>query len=228
MSKKTLTIGIAGYARTGKDTFADLVTEMVGSCELTARFKFAEMVRRECARLYPHLAADMWTEDPSKKEIIREKLLEVGAGYRDKNPNVWIEHLAEIVPYAEEPIRLIPDARYLNEVKWILDNGGIVVLLHRDKTGPLNQEEHRMTSKLYDSRTNPFAAMSNFRPYYWGYELTAVSHLAPEIRREREKQNILATIPELEKWCQIKKQKDDLANDLIYKSAINQRKTELA
>jgi len=58
---------------------------------------------------------------------------------------IWIKRLAaEIERWSagkEDPRIVITDVRYLNEVQWIIENGGVVYRIVRPGYGPANTEE---------------------------------------------------------------------------------------
>jgi len=198
MANEKLLLGVGGFGRYGKDTFAALIEGMVREGVSVRRYKFADCVREECRGKCEELGIDPWTEDPVDKETIRPWLVEVGVGRRDEDPNYWIKKLAESLAKDSGPgIQVITDLRYINEVKWVLDNGGICTLLHRRGCEPLNAEEALQTAKLYTTKDNPFAYRPNFRPYWWTHEILQKTHLKEETKCKREAGNILQSIPEL-------------------------------
>lgn len=219
MSKQLL-IAVAGYGRTGKDTFAELIKEACVEGTPIRTYKFADRVREECAGECEALGIDPWTEDPAEKELIRPFMIETGAGRREEDPRYWITALERTLAADQEPgIRIITDARYTNEVDWVLGQRGVVVLLHRRNYGPLNAEEGLHTSGLY-SPACPQSYRPGFRRYWWTHELEQLSSIPASRKREQERRNLCATLPELGPYLPVP---DSLKMDWEYQEYLRKR-----
>lgn len=77
---------------------------------------FADEVRRELCRLDPLVEFDRLCHDYTYKAKYRKELVEIGNGYRQDNPGIWVEkHYATLKKWNEEnngKIVCIPDMRY--------------------------------------------------------------------------------------------------------------------
>lgn len=105
-------VAIAGKAGAGKNAFAAELESVLAERGIwTTQVAFAEGVKRELFELY-----GLRKEDPGG----REKLIEIGDGRRQADPDYWVRAMAERVdslrPYGVVP--LITDMRYLNELEW--------------------------------------------------------------------------------------------------------------
>lgn len=81
---------------------------------------------------FSHEEMDYWkrkTEIPSNLKItVREALINIGDGFRQISPDVWIRLFEND---CKDKNVLVPDARYLNEVQYVKNHGGIAILLYR-------------------------------------------------------------------------------------------------
>lgn len=194
MTDQALLLAAGGYGRVGKDTFAELVKEVVRPDVEVRVYKFADRLREECAEIFKEkgLNLDPWTEDPDEKLKVRPWLIDLGAGKRTDDPAYWIKAVRDKFESEGEfkGIRIIADLRYVNEANWILDRKGYPIIISRLGYGPLNEEEKMNTSLLYDTK-HPIAYNPRLRRYWWTHELHGESYLQPAVRREREKKNIV-------------------------------------
>ena len=111
--EKELILGIGGYAKSGKDTLANLLVEGYGF----ERHAFADALKR----YHPE---------------IREIQQGLGNGVRDNvADNTWVRVVME-TPHG--PRLAIPDTRFPNESDAIHRNGGYVVRIDREGIGPVN------------------------------------------------------------------------------------------
>lgn len=126
-------VGVAGFARTGKDT----LVQQIG----WPRAAFADELKADLHTAVTGLGLDV--NDPAHKEMARPLMVEYGRLGRKANPDVWISRL--FLP----PVRAaIADLRYVNEARWVIRQGGLVVRLHREGYGPANEEEAESFAEL--------------------------------------------------------------------------------
>ena len=115
-------IGIAGKKRSGKDTAAKYIKELLGpQCQI---LHFADALKLEVA----DVCLVSLKEIEENKEIFRPMLQWWGTEFRkkyQKDETYWIEKLDEkIIP---NWINIIADVRFPEEVDYIKRNGGIVI-----------------------------------------------------------------------------------------------------
>lgn len=139
-------IGIAGYARCGKDTFAEIAKNILSkNGYFPVRIAFADELKEEVSTMLSisGFKASAYDEDVNNKKFIRPLLVWWGCQRRHESENglYWVR-LAEqqvkhfIASHLEIPIDkivfLVSDVRFLNEVDWIKkDLGGIVIHIKR-------------------------------------------------------------------------------------------------
>ena len=147
-------IGIAGFARTGKDSLASMLKPLLEEdsykCKISS---FAHHLKKDLdSFLQLRLGISAFTEDPKEKEIIRPLLVCWGTEVvRNKiNKDHWIQKMSSTCAvnklYGAKTI--IPDVRFQNEVEWIHSLDGATIYIERKGVGPVNSDEEKYTKKL--------------------------------------------------------------------------------
>jgi hypothetical protein len=125
-------IGISGAARSGKDTFGDLLIEILQDSGIKCvKNSFANELKLEVRDfLQDKLGIDSFTQDDKEKKIIRPMLVTWGTEIRRAlDPDVWIKSVEKNLDlYA---VNIITDVRFKNEQDWIKSYGGKSVFLSR-------------------------------------------------------------------------------------------------
>lgn len=135
-------IGICGYARVGKDTAAEGLKNF-------EKFSFATNLKDEVNIMLNSVLldeVDMFEEEDKMKW--REFLVFWGALRRRQAADYWVRMLDFQLKMSPFKNKVITDVRYLNEVRYILDNGGYIIRLHRPGYKPANEEEHMSFAKI--------------------------------------------------------------------------------
>ena len=143
-------IGIAGFARSGKDSLAQILSTLLDHCKITS---FAYYLKKDIdSFLQSRLNISAFTENPKEKEIIRPLLVCWGTKViRDKiDKEYWIRkmHNVRVIHRSQGIKTIIPDVRFENEVKWIHSLGGTTIYIEREGVGPINDDEEKYTKKL--------------------------------------------------------------------------------
>lgn len=145
-------IGLAGFARAGKDTVGEILADDYGY----ERRAFADKLRQLAWSIWPHwaqLVADIGYERAKEAEPnIRRDLVALGAGARVVlSPDVWLDaclpHRGSVGVVGQPPT-VVTDVRYPNEAQRIIDLGGAVIYIWRPGIGPANHEEERSITAL--------------------------------------------------------------------------------
>lgn len=133
----TRLVGIAGLARSGKDTLAQ------GFVKLGyRRVAFADALK-EATALIANEPSHLYFGEASKEEhtealgMTRRKALQsVGKAVRDcLGPQTWVNRVLRDWHLCGRYPMVISDLRYPNEAQAILLNGGTVVRVHREGSG---------------------------------------------------------------------------------------------
>jgi hypothetical protein len=118
-------IALCGPAQCGKTSIANALSSAIG---LPVE-SFAKPLKK---------MADLVCVPGSSKSDRREVLVAIGRHYRHHNPNHWIDSLiSRLSPEGA----IIDDVRYANEIRRILELGGIVFHIRREGVFPANDEE---------------------------------------------------------------------------------------
>ena len=138
-------IGLAGYAQSGKDTFASILVEKYGF----TRLAFADKVRELALEIRPSLRTPYGVEDwdeLKKEESVRELLQDLGLGVRKViDSHTWIDLVMEQIIDTEQNV-VITDVRFPNEVAAIKAAGGEVGRISRPGVVAVNDHisEHAL------------------------------------------------------------------------------------
>lgn len=169
-------IGLAGYARAGKDTLGDALVEHAGFTKFAFADKLRELVEAidpwvlsypptqtpvvgktlasgpVTAHRYSHLI-DLYGYERAKAEYpeVREWLQVIGAHVRNVlGKDVWVDALFNSPEFQAAERRVITDVRYPNEAAAIAADGGIVLRVVRSGVGPANDHESEHALDEYD------------------------------------------------------------------------------
>lgn len=151
-------IGLAGYARSGKDEVAKVLVEKYGF----KRVAFADPIREFAQRVNPILTSGTrlnemihefgWNIAKSNNET-RRLLQEIGVTARDMfGPNFWVDiALRNMSIYSENIV--ISDVRFKNEIAAIKQLNGQVWRVIRQGVGPVNDHisEKDIDSAYFDA-----------------------------------------------------------------------------
>lgn len=128
-------IGIGHQKQVGKDTAA-LALQNLG---IAQKISFADALYEICWILLPDFKEKRYYDEDGerKKELlsnemtVREFLIHISQNLKSilKDDNIWTKIVAEKARNYRNVV--IPDVRYPEEIKWIHEEGGIVVKLVR-------------------------------------------------------------------------------------------------
>jgi len=148
-------IGIAGNARSGKDTVGHMIRDICLSQGKNAKVvSFAAALRDELDSFcMTQLGISAHTTDDLEKKIIRPLLVCWGTEIRRAQAeNYWIEALKQSMN-DEKTYYIITDLRFSNELHWIKKNCGVTIYLDRASIAPANhyeKENNAILEKLVD------------------------------------------------------------------------------
>ena len=146
-------VGIAGYARTGKDTFGSILIKELKNAGLSAKKLSLAFELKSALDSFLTQKFDIsaFTEDPKEKNFIRPLLICYGTDLmRKKDPKYWIKKLQKTIDINNNHgiISVVSDIRFVNEADWLKDNGGILTHLKRDGIVPADKNEERNDTLL--------------------------------------------------------------------------------
>ena len=156
-------LGIAGNARSGKDTFCELFSNYVLENGLISRrVAFADQMKAE---LYDfcqeNFGFSSFTEDKEQKDILRPIFVAYGCAKRKlSNGLYWVNKVDATVNSLKKgdlvDICVITDVRFkeqdFDESDWLIKKGGDLLFLEREENGsiipPANNYEKDNNKKL--------------------------------------------------------------------------------
>lgn len=162
MNGRPALVGLIGYKRSGKDTFAAVLSEEFDF----ARVAFADPLKRQALVLNPiigrpalpgnaHPATDVrlrevidalgWERAKDFVPGVRETLQSLGDAIRSEDPDFFVDRAQEAWT-ADEGRVVVTDVRQPNEAEAIQNDGGI--LLRITRPGLANLDDHHTEHDL--------------------------------------------------------------------------------
>lgn len=141
MSRPPL-IGIAGKARSGKDTVASFLVASLGGYV----YSFTDPIRGMLKQLNIDMADPFW--QGRKEQVIpaigvspRRMMQTLGTEWGREliNPNLWLL-MAHQRLLQHGPGMIVTDVRFENEATWVRNAGGLIIHVHRPNAAGV--EEH--------------------------------------------------------------------------------------
>lgn len=135
-------LGIVGYGRSGKDTFADYVVE---ACpDLCTKIAFADPIKADlaaCLKRYDDVHRRHYG-DPAPKEIVRQAFITHGTRVGNRiYSQMWVDETFERMSKITTPMTVVTDVRRLVEADALRKRGAFLVELYREGVGPADITE---------------------------------------------------------------------------------------
>jgi hypothetical protein len=164
---KSFILGIAGYARCGKNSMARAISKvLVEKGILVKEYAFASELKKELNPLTTlNLGISTFTEDNKEKKIIRPLLICWGTQvWRELDEDHWVKKVDQVIKNDPLPhVAIITDVRFPNESSWVKENNGFVLHLSRTVNNQLIE-----AGSLDETKYDPLVkAMSDYC-YEWG------------------------------------------------------------
>jgi hypothetical protein len=193
-------IGIGGVARSGKDSFANNLLDILKENKFNAiKSSLAEPLKHDCKEfISSKLGLDVWTDKTEEKAIFREMLVWYGKVKRQQSEGqYWTNLLTKRVEMAAPEICIVPDVRYLqypeDEVFWLKKkmNGILIHIERKDINGdivpPANMDE-----SINDKLIKDNADYSVVWPTYAPDDLSSLANEVKKVYHEFIEKNIYA------------------------------------
>lgn len=166
-------IGILGKARSGKDTFAEMLAKELFNLtrQRYVLMAFAHELKIKVQKDFDMSYEQLWGEDKEKPDLRyakrlkgfssnpidywspREILQSYGEFYRSIDYNFWVNHLFEIIDDKEYKNVIITDVRYTNEADIVMDKGGNLIKMIRDTDNNIHGQNHISEIELDNCNT---------------------------------------------------------------------------
>jgi len=134
----TKVIGVAGFARSGKDTFVKVATNiLLNNGYSVTKLAFADDLKNDIDDwLKDKYGISAWTNNLEEKNLIRPFLVAHGCGKRTQTQGkYWVDKINRRIELSiQSPIKnhvfFVSDVRFPNEAKWVHEswNGWLVHL----------------------------------------------------------------------------------------------------
>lgn len=155
-------IGFCGFARTGKNTAANVLTRLLLDTYDIDRIKqlgFADILKLDLEYLVDKCkdyGCDIGT--PDFKEKFRPMYVEWSRVYKNitGNNEIWCDLAFNKIESWQYPLVMITDVRYDYEIKRIRNNNGVVIYIDRPGFDPANDEEEQSFSQIYEKYESTF------------------------------------------------------------------------
>ena len=164
LTPRVTVIGIAGYARSGKDTVADYLVEHYGY----EKVSFSTPMKEAMYRLNPRITVNevvntalrigvdiygwegLKDRSPDIRGLLQRFGTEVGREMFDEN--FWVDYALNSIEDGSKVV--ISDVRYPNEADAIRELGGKVYRVERDGVFPANEHasEHALDTYKFDGK----------------------------------------------------------------------------
>ena len=184
-------VGISGKARSGKDTFAEMLAAELnkGAYPPFVMMAFANELKLKCQKAFDLTYEQLWGDDkevpderyfkpetvsncglgqsslPNRHWTAREIMQDFGAFYRTIDRQFWIKNLFRVAEEKEYTNVIVTDVRYRNEADYILKNGGFVVRVERENKDDVHNMSHPSEVELDDYGRFDFTVQN-----HWGLE----------------------------------------------------------
>jgi len=169
-------IGISGKARSGKDTFAEmLATELnKGAYPPYVMMGFANELKLRCQEAFDLTWEQLWGDDKEVSDerypfpttsgwwTAREIMQNFGAFYRTIDNEFWVKNLFRVIEDKEYMNVIITDVRYINEAGYIINNGGYVIRVERENKDAVHNEQHPSEVELDVYNRFDFTVINNW------------------------------------------------------------------
>lgn len=156
-------IGIAGVARSGKDTLYECIQEwMFGFNVLTQRVALADELKKSLSQPLEDIGIDVWTSDSETKSLIRPFLVSYGRIARVSTEGThWTSkvqtHITNLMHKGIVPV--VTDIRYAeftkDELYWVKQNGGILIHVSRYDIGEYGEKRWIMPPNEDEAINDP-------------------------------------------------------------------------
>lgn len=182
-------IGISGKARSGKDTFADMLAKELNKEAYPpyVMMAFANELKMKCQEAFDLSWEQLWGNDkeepdkryykgmryqggvrsdtnelPSLYWTAREIMQEFGAFYRSIDDKFWIKNLFKVAEQKEYTNVIITDVRYINEADYILEHGGVMLRVERENKDSVHNMSHPSEVQLDEYKKFTFTVVNNW------------------------------------------------------------------
>lgn len=168
-------ISVSGKARSGKDTFSEMLAEELSKFEQKpyVLMAYATELKNRVQKDFDLSWEQLWgtekevednryqKEDGASFWTGREILQAYGQFYRTIKQDFWVEHLFNVIKEKNYNNVIITDARHKNEVDAVLNRSGYHVRVTRDTKEHVHGNDHISETALDDDYKVDFHVINN-------------------------------------------------------------------
>jgi len=183
---KIKVLGITGARRAGKDTFAQLLTD-VALPKCVVKYAFANALKSDLSELFQErFNADIYTLEGDKKELLRPILISYGCVWRDIDPLHWVKTVTENIDKwkamtQNSVFHCVTDVRFKNEAQYLKEKYGeefaLISITRTDGPEPTEEEKKNMPELeslinhriVWDTEPSLAAAKETVEKFYNNY-----------------------------------------------------------
>lgn len=141
--KSFVLIGLSGFAGSGKDYVADILTDNFGF----RKYAFADPIKEICIDLFRFSYEQVYGPSEERDKIDlryrispRQALQKIGTTGRELYKNIWADKVLSQINKQGDGKYVITDCRYLSEFERIKFSGGKLIRIKRDKQRVLTKD----------------------------------------------------------------------------------------
>jgi len=154
-------IGLHGAARSGKNTVARYLAELISDTGLIPEeASFADPIKQATAAMFS-IPVEYLYDDDMKDKVdpywgMTYREMAQGVGNESSRlvffSDIWVRNLEKRVldNDGENKVMLITDIRFDNEAEWVLSNGGIVIRVRREEAEHKHHGSHASEAGIDD------------------------------------------------------------------------------
>jgi len=176
-------IGVSGKARSGKDTFAEMLARelQIQTGQSYVLMAYAHELKLKVQKDFDLSYAQLWGDEkehadnryrrPEWKHLERGTMLfwtpreimqNYGQFFRTINYDFWVDHLFNVIEEKEYNNVIITDLRHINEVDAVVDRGGFHVRVEREEEEATHNKQHISETALDDGHRIDFTVNNHW------------------------------------------------------------------
>jgi len=193
-------IGVSGKARSGKDTFAKMLSKVLQTKtgKTYILMAYAHELKLRVQKDFDMSYEQLWGDEkevPDKRYpkpdgdgfwTPREILQAYGQFFRTIDYDFWVKHLFRIIADKGYENVLITDARHINEVDAVVDRNGYHVRVERENKDAVHNEQHISETALDGGHRVDFNVINNFTLRELEFAAGEVADFLMEIEKRRQ------------------------------------------
>jgi hypothetical protein len=175
---KQIILGLAGVARSGKDTFCQLASDiLIDDYGLVSqRYALADELKNDINPfLMEKCGIDIWNCTPEQKEMVRPLLLYYGTDIKrvQSNGRCWVEKLGDTMRKDKmSDVMIVTDVRYgvneYDELYWLREEmGGKLIYISQYTVNDFNERVYLSPPNLYEIENDPIMRKNADYHFEW-------------------------------------------------------------